>query len=149
MTDVWFYHLETRSLEDVLPVLLEKSVGKGWRAIVKCGSLERLEALDRHLWTYDAASFLAHGKQADGHAADQPIYLTLEDDNPNGSAIKFLVDGSTTQSFSDYERLVFIFDGADPDGVAQARSSWKEAKAAGADVTYWRQDEKGQWRKQA
>ena len=49
MTDVLFYHLETRPLETVLPDLLNRSLAKGWRAVVQIGSDDRLEALDAHL----------------------------------------------------------------------------------------------------
>jgi DNA polymerase-3 subunit chi len=31
----WFYHLEASTLEGVLPGLLEKTLEKGWRALVK------------------------------------------------------------------------------------------------------------------
>ncbi|MDB5454933.1 MAG: polymerase chi subunit HolC, partial [Caulobacter sp.] len=33
--DVWFYHLERSALEQVLPELLEKTLGRGWRALVR------------------------------------------------------------------------------------------------------------------
>jgi DNA polymerase-3 subunit chi len=44
---------------------------------------------------------------------------------------------------------VLLFDGEDPDAVEMARARWSEAKAAGADVTYWRADENGRWQRQA
>jgi DNA polymerase-3 subunit chi len=47
-----------------------------------------------------------------------------------------------------YDRLVFMFDAADPEGVAKARAAWKAARDAGAEATYWRQDESGRWKKQ-
>ena len=37
MTEVWFYHLQRRPLEQVLPNLLERSLEKGWRAVVQGG----------------------------------------------------------------------------------------------------------------
>ncbi len=46
MTEVFFYHLEARPLEQVVPQLLEKSLERGWRAVVEVGSTERAEALD-------------------------------------------------------------------------------------------------------
>ena len=74
-------------------------------------------------------SFLPHGTAADGNAADQPIYLTAGPDNPNGAVVRFLVDGATTRAFSDYQRIVFLFDAGDPDAMASAREAWKAAKA--------------------
>ena len=44
--EVLFYHLEHQPLERVLPMLLERTMERGWRAVVQVGSAERLEALD-------------------------------------------------------------------------------------------------------
>ncbi len=149
MTEVLFYHLERAPLERVLPDLLEKSLARGWRAVVQAGSAERVEALNVSLWTYREESFLPHGTQADGHADRQPIFLTDGDDNPNGAAIRFLVDGAACPDPTGYVRLVYLFEGRDADAVAHARAQWKHHKAAGHDVTYWRQNERGRWEKKA
>jgi DNA polymerase-3 subunit chi len=148
MTEVLFYHLDRRPLESVLPGLLQRSLERGWRAVVKVGSEERLEALNGHLWSYDDASFLPHGSSADGHAEAQPIWLTTGDDNPNGSSVRFLVDGADAAELIGYERTVFLFDATEEEAVAKARQAWKDAQAAGHDATYWRQDENGRWVKQ-
>ena len=149
MTDVLFYHLETRPLETVLPDLLNRSLAKGWRAVVQVGTEDRLEALDAHLWTYDDASFLPHGSSAEGNASEQPVWLTGGDDNPNEAAIRFFVDGATTDRFDGYERIVFIFDAGDSEAMSSAREAWKAAKASECEATYWRQDENGRWKKHA
>jgi DNA polymerase-3 subunit chi len=93
-TEVYFYHLERRSLEQTLPTLLQLSLKRGWRAVVQAASEERVEALNTLLWTYDDESFLPHGTARDGHAAAHPIYLTASDDNPNAAQVRFLVDGA-------------------------------------------------------
>jgi DNA polymerase III subunit chi len=117
--------------------------------VVQVGSDERLDALNAHLWTYDDAGFLPHGAASDGHAAEQPIWLTTGDDNPNAANVRFFVDGARTETFSGYDRMVFLFDAADPEAVQIARQTWKGARAVpGAEVTYWRQDESGRWAKQ-
>ncbi|MGD9740546.1 MAG: DNA polymerase III subunit chi, partial [Bauldia sp.] len=51
MTEVLFYHLPNQSLEAVLPGLLEKTIERGWKAVVQAGSADRVAALDAHLWT--------------------------------------------------------------------------------------------------
>lgn len=91
--DVYFYHLEHQTLERVLPSLLEKTLARGWRAVVQAGSEERLDALDLALWTYDDESFLAHGTARIGHANLQPVYLTLGHENPNGAGVRFSSTG--------------------------------------------------------
>lgn len=149
MTEVLFYHLERQPLERVLPSLLERTLERGWRAVVQCGSEERLEALDTWLWTYRDDSFLPHGTSRDGSGSMQPIFLSTGDDNPNGACVRFLVEGAVISDFSGYERVVHIFDGHDETAVEQARAEWKRARAAGCEVTYWQQADNGRWEKRA
>lgn len=149
MTEVLFYQLDRQPLDRVLPGLLEKTLERGWRAVVQAGSKERAEALDTLLWTYAEASFLPHGMARDGFSSDQPIYLTATDDNPNGATVRFLVDGADAEELSNYERVVFLFDGNDEDALQAARQQWKRVKAGGFLTTYWQQNEHGRWEKKA
>jgi DNA polymerase III subunit chi len=149
MTEVLFYHLEHQPLERVLPSLVERTLERGWRAVVQAGSEERVEALDTLLWTYREDSFLPHGTRRDGNTAAQPIYLTSGEDNPNGAGVRFLVDGAETGELSSYDRVVYLFDGRDAAAVAKAREHWKSAKDAGCEVTYWQQSSEGRWEKKA
>ena len=149
MTEVLFYHLERQPLERVLPSLLERTLERGWRAVVQCGNEKRLEALDAWLWTYRDDSFLPHGTSRDGPGALQPIYLTSGNDNPNGAGVRFLVEGATISDFSGYNRVVHIFDGHQEAAVESARAEWKRARAAGCEVTYWQQADNGRWEKRA
>jgi DNA polymerase-3 subunit chi len=148
-TEVFFYHLERATLEEVLPTLLERSLERGWRAAVQAASEERVEALDTLLWTYREDSFLAHGTARDGPASAQPIYLTAGAGNPNEAQIRFLVDGADLEDAAPYTRVVFVFDGRDADAVSQARAQWQEAKAQGLSVSYWQQDSDGRWQQKA
>jgi DNA polymerase-3 subunit chi len=147
--EIYFYHLEQRRLEDVLPGLLERSLERGWRAAVQAASEERVQALDTLLWAYRDESFLPHGTARDGAPEQQPVYLTAGEDNPNGAAVRFLVDGTELSDAAGYRRVVFIFDGADATAVARARAAWQSAKDEGHAVSYWQQDEKGRWQRKA
>jgi DNA polymerase-3 subunit chi len=148
MTEILFYHLQHQPLERVLPTLLEKSLERGWRVIVQTASEERVEALDAHLWTFRDDSFLPHGTWREPQAREQPILLTVNDDNPNAAEVRFLLDGAPVPAdAAAYARLVLIFDGEDPDAVEAARARWGEAKAQGFDVTYWQPDDDGRWQR--
>ncbi len=149
MTEVWFYHLESRTLDEVLPNLLERTLARGWRAVVRAGSAERVAALDTFLWSYRDTSFLPHGTLADGNAPDQPILLTTEAIRPNGADVLFLVDGAGADSFDGYVRCVDLFDGRDADALAMARQRWKAVKAMGHELAYWQQTPEGQWERKA
>lgn len=147
--DVYFYHLERQPLERVLPSLVEKTLARGWRAVVQAGSAERLEALDLALWTYSEDGFLPHGTAKTGFPAEQPVFLTTGDETPNGAGVRFVVDGAAAASYEGLERVVYVFDGRDEEAVAAARANWKAAKAAGCAVTYWQQSESGRWEQKA
>ena len=150
MTEMLFYHLQRQPIERVLPALLEKSLERGWRVVVQAASEERVEALDAQLWTFREGSFLPHGTWREGEAREQPVLLTVHDDNPNGASVRFLIDGVPVPAdATTYARIVLLFDGEDPDAVAAARERWSEAKANGFDVTYWQVDEQGRWQRKA
>ena len=97
MTEALFYHLERRTLEDVLPGLVERTLERGWRAMIRTDSAERAEAIDNLLWTYDEASFLPHAQAGDGDSARQKVLITVEDANLNSANVLFLVGGATPQ----------------------------------------------------
>ncbi|MEN8722895.1 MAG: DNA polymerase III subunit chi [Alphaproteobacteria bacterium] len=149
MVDVWFYHLEQRTLNDVLPDLLTRTLERGWRATIRCGSPEKLDALDKHLWVFDEASFLPHGKTGDKHSHEHPVWLTSGDDMPNKPNLVFLVEGADPPPPDGLERIIDLFDGNDLDAVSAARLRFKAAKDAGHNVTYWQQEENGRWAQKA
>ncbi|CCG08544.1 DNA polymerase III subunit chi [Pararhodospirillum photometricum] len=144
-----FYHLRTLPLEEALPRLLLKATQGGRRAVVRAGSLERVEALDGLLWTFDPASWLPHGAARDGQAARQPIWLTCDEDVPNGACFLFLLDGVWPRTFEGFERSLVLFDGRDDDAVARARSQWREARDLGLALHYWQQTPTGGWEEKA
>ena len=147
MTEIGFYHLQATPLERALPKLLERGLAAGFRIVVMAGSAERVEHLDGLLWTYDDASFLPHGSQREGQAERQPIWLTEREENPNGAEMLVLTDGAVSAQLPLFRRCLDLFDGRDEAAVAAARERWRQAKAAGHEVTYWRQTANG-WERQ-
>jgi DNA polymerase III subunit chi len=147
--EVLFYHLQGQSLEQTLPQLLERTLQKGWKAVVRASSAERLKALDDHLWTYRDESFLPHGLQDDAQAMEFPIVLTLDDRRLNQADVMFAVDGTDLPQSEGWTRAVLIFDGGDPDATAKARLQWKDVKARGLAATYWQQTPEGRWEQMA
>ena len=147
MTEVRFYHLQRRTLDQALPQLLEKVLERGLRAVVMAGSEERLEVFDQMRWTWDPASFLPHGGRHDGFAADQPVWLTTSAENPNGASVLVLTDGAGADAtgLPGVTLVCDLFDGNDGEAVAAARERWRRGKAAGHDMTYWQQSPTGGW----
>lgn len=149
MAELWFYHLERTELERALPPLLEKCLQRGWRALVRGGQAERLEALDATLWTWRDDSFLPHALDSAANPARHPVLLTTGEGNPNGAKALFLIDGAEPGDLSGFERACLMFDGRDEAALEKARSRWKQAKEAGVVASYWRESAEGKWEKQA
>lgn len=147
MTEIGFYHLTATPLERALPMLLARTLQAGRRAVVLAGSVDRVQALNGLLWTYEAAAWLPHGSARDGYAADQPVWLTAVEENPNAATYLFLTDGVAAADLGAWERVFDLFDGRDDAAVAAARGRWKAAREAGHSLTYWRQTDGGGWEK--
>lgn len=148
--EIMFYHLGSRPLDVVLPVLLEKTIDRGWKALVRTGLSERVPALDEILWTYNEESFLPHATDAEDNLADEAIVITAGDLNINAAECCFLLDGASFPSDpSKFQRIVLMFDDADEELKKAARIQWKTIKAAGFDASYWQQNESGRWEKKA
>lgn len=147
-TEIRFYHLQGTRLDGALPLLLQRTLAKGWRAVVKAGSEERVEALNASLWTSEDSSFIPHGSARDGDAEMQPVWLTTGDDNPNKAQVQMLVDGAECADPAHYELVCTLFDGNDPEALDLARSQWKALKDKGMSLTYWQQTAQG-WEQKA
>ena len=151
MSEALFYHLTRRSLGEALPALLNMTLQRGWRAVVRCGSRERVEDLNRLLWTFSDESFLPHGGPGDGAAERQPVYLTAGEETPNAADVLFLVDGATAapEEMARFARACLLFDGRDAEAVAAARGVWKAVTDAGFKAAYWAEGAGGKWEKKA
>jgi len=142
--EIGFYHLTRSTLEQALPKLLGRVLALPGRAVVLCGSAERMASLDTSLWLCPDPDWLPHGTPATGDAALQPIWLTDRDGPaPNGARHLFLVDGATSAHLAEYDRGFDLFDGNDKAATAAARARWKAAREAGHTLTYWQQGAKG------
>jgi DNA polymerase-3 subunit chi len=142
-----FYHLQTSPIEKALPQLLERALSAGHRAVVMAASEDRVEALANVLWTYNPDSWLPHGSAKDGSPADQPVWLTDRDENPNAARLLLLTDGMSSERLAEFDRCLDLFDGTNADATTAARTRWAAAKSAGHELHYWQQTENG-WKEQ-
>ncbi|NFV81914.1 DNA polymerase III subunit chi [Magnetospirillum aberrantis] len=145
MTQIGFYHLTRLPLDQALPRLLEKARAAGLKVVVMAGSRERVEHLNGLLWTFSEESWLPHGSAADGEAEHQPIWLTDQDENPNGATVLVLCDGVAPAEIGPYDRCLDLFDGRDDDAVQAARERWKTWKAQSHQLIYYQQSPNGGW----
>ena len=97
MGAAYFYHLTRQPLEAVLPMLLGKARGAGWRIAVRGIDASRMDRLDEKLWLGPEEGFLPHGRAGGEHDAEQPILLTTDAGLPNGAVCLMAVDGAAVE----------------------------------------------------
>ena len=148
MAEIGFYHLTRTGPDQALPVLLGRTLAAGQRAVVLCGSEERVAALDSALWLAAEPDWLPHGTPQTGNAELQPIWLTTADEAPNKANFLFLIDNAETAHLDAFTRVFDLFDGRDDAAVAAARRRWSKARDAGHTLAYWQQTAKG-WERKA
>lgn len=148
MTDVRFYHLQTSSEEQALPQIAYKAWQAGHRVVVRAADDAQVDRLNNALWTFRSDAFLPHGSKDDGRGADQPVWLTCGDDNPNGAKTLILSAGVAANDIGAYDLCCAMLDGNNEAQVAEARERWKTYKDAGHSVSYWQQTSNG-WEKKA
>jgi DNA polymerase-3 subunit chi len=147
MADVWFYHLERTTVEQTLPDLLEKVTGRGWRAYVHGLEDDTISGLDSALWTYNAAAFLAHGREDAEFADRQPVLLGTSGKMVNGANVYLSVGPAEIPDLDGLERALIVFEGNNDAHLGWAREQWKRMKSDGLSLAYWKQNDNGRWEK--
>jgi DNA polymerase III subunit chi len=145
MSEVWFFHLDKQPLEHVLPRIVGSSLQRGWRMVIETAIPDRVAKLSEMLWASEDVAFLAHGIEGEPTPELQPVWLTTSSENPNNAQVRVLLDGAKPADISNLTRAVLMFDGNDDQALQSARAEWKIQKAAGHDISYWKQDEQGKW----
>lgn len=150
MGEVYFYQLSRSPIEAVLPVLLEKSLARGWRVVLRGTDRARLEWLDEKLWLDPEDGFLPHGLAGGPHDAAQPVLLTTAAEAANDPQALIAIDaaGIGAQEAARLARASLVFDGADAAALADARAQWARLADAGLTLRYWSEDS-GRWAEKA
>ena len=149
MTEVRFYHLQKQSLDQALPLILEKAYGAGHKSVVKMENNAEVERMVKHLWAYKDSAFLPHGSSKDGNAVAQPIWICDNDENPNNATTLILTQGQTSDIVGEYDLVCEMLNGHSDAQISAARARWKTYQGLGYETTYWFQGENGGWSKKA
>lgn len=144
-TEVRFYHLQKQTLDQALPLILEKAIKTGKNIVVRLSNEKEVAHMNTLLWSYKAESFMPHGTQKEGVPHKQPIWLTDQDENPNNAKILVLTQGTESEHIHDYDLCCEMLDGRSQAQIDAARKRWKIYKEQGYQVTYWMQTLDGAW----
>ena len=148
MGAVYFYHMTRSPLGATLPLLLTKSIGAGWRVLLRAQTPEQEAHVDDLLWTHDPGSFLPHGR--DDPAGVNPVLIGNQDTALAGREALISVFGAEigAEEAQASQRGMILFDGQDESAVAHARTQWKTLTGAGIAAQYW-SDAEGSWQMKA
>lgn len=148
MGDALFYHLTRSGAEQLLPQLLGKALGAGWRVELRARAAARLAALDEALWLNDG--FLPHGLAGGPHDDRQKVILREADAVALTIPAQCLMilDGAevTAAEAETSARTCVIFDGNDDKALDRAREQWRILSSAGIAAQYW-SEAGGRWEK--
>jgi len=149
MAEISFYHVTRQEPLQALARLMEKVHGQNLRTVIRARSEDRVKEVDTYLWTYNPASFLPHGTAASSQPEAQPLYITADDENPNGAKVLVLLDNVLPEDLKGYDRVLYLFDGQDERQTGTAREHWKQLKQDGHSLAYWEQQDGGGWKRSA
>ncbi len=137
-----FYHLTTKMIEQVLPVLMEKSLALG-KVLMRVPNAETAEYFDKFLWSYNDEGWIPHSLKDFPEASRQPLLITDTDDNLNNAVILFAVssvhiDIKKLIENKEFERVLVVFSDADLPAKEAARSLWSTASELECEHNYWK-----------
>lgn len=141
-----FRNLAGRPLELWVAHLAAEYYAAGTKVLIRAASADRVRSLDQALWTYDRASFLPHGTDEAGRAAEQPILLTDSGANPNAAEALILVDHGAAPAEQAWNSIDYVFERNDPAAREAARQQWRAWREQGFEPVYWEPDAQG-WRR--
>lgn len=140
-----FYQLSRDPAEIALALIAGKVIEAGGRLLVVSQDSAQLERISNALWERKA-SFLAHGRADEDHAARQPILLSVQTEAANSARNVAFADGLWREEGLGFDRAFLLFG---PETIEAARATWRSLDGRD-DVTrnYWRQED-GRWVKAA
>lgn len=114
MTQISFFHGARDRLQAVA-AWLTRAGSEGRQVLVYVPASERSEHLDRLLWTHPATGFVPHCRTSDPMAAETPILLAAELDNPPQDNCLLNLSNEVPPGFSRFQQLIEIISVEDED----------------------------------
>ena len=137
-----FYHLKTKMMEQVLPVLAEKSLAEG-KVLMRVSDSDAADYFDKFLWSCSDEGWLPHGLDGGLDAELQPFLITASEENLNGADILFVLSGVPLDleqiiRKGDFKRVLIIFSDNDIVAKNAARALWTTAANGNCEHYYWK-----------
>ena len=107
MTQITFLHGARDRLQAVA-AWLGRANSEGRPVLVYAPAGERSEQLDRLLWTHPATGFIPHCRADDKLAAETPVIIAIEIDNPLHDGCLLNLSDEIPPGFSRFQQLIEI-----------------------------------------
>lgn len=114
MTQITFLHGASNRLQAIV-AWLGRASSEGKQVLVYAPVTEYRDQLDQALWMQPPTSFTPHCRAGDSLAAETPIILATEIDNPPHDDCLLNLSNEIPPGFSRFKRLVEIVSVADED----------------------------------
>jgi DNA polymerase-3 subunit chi len=114
MTQISFFH-GARDRLQAIAAWLARAGSEGRQVLVYVPTGERSEQLDRLLWMHPATGFVPHCRTGDPMAAETPILLAAELDNPPHDNCLLNLSNEVPPGFSRFQQLIEIISVEDED----------------------------------
>lgn len=142
--EISFYHALETDQENVLFLLLKKSLAQGKKSLIRTPSFEVAQALSEFLWQAQPNFILPHGLICEPDADKQPILISYHPENVNQADYLFFIGSVTIEDLDDFTRIIVIFDDRCPTTKAHMRQEYKRLKAQNMPLAYYQQQQ-GKW----
>ena len=143
--EINIYHILEGKLVSTLTKLLEKIYLSQKKCIFFSPISERVEIIDKALWTFSTNAFIPHGSKKIGFSDMQPIYFTDKYENPNDAEVLLMVDSFDYSNFDEgLEKIMIVFE--DLNQLTEANTLYQTLKNADKNVNYWKQSTK-EWKR--
>lgn len=114
MTQISFFHGARDRLQAVA-AWLARAGSDGRQVLVYMPAGDASEQLDRLLWTHPPTGFVPHCRASDPMAAETPILLAAELDNPPHDDCLLNLSNEVPPGFSRFQQLIEIISVEDDD----------------------------------
>ena len=143
-----FYQIGQAKLEQVMLMLLKKTLAANQKALVLC-PMPAASAIDAALWTHDPESWIPHGLNDENGAEFCHVWVSSDmAANPINAEYLFLLHGSAPAQWNGFARCFCLFDGKSEAQLQQARNQWKMwQELDDANFGYYYQNAEGGWDK--
>jgi DNA polymerase-3 subunit chi len=143
-----FYQIGRAELEQVMLLLLKKTLAANQKALILC-PMPEASVIDIALWTHDPKSWIPHGLDSASGADFCNVWVSSDmAANPINAKYLFLLHGSVPAQWTGFTRCFCLFDGKLEAQLQQARNHWKAwQELDDTTLGYYAQNDEGGWDK--